>query len=136
MKIDGRCHCGKISYEATIDPEKVILCHCTDCQAISGAPYRANVPVLIENFRLSGEPKIYVKTAASGNRLRTAFCGECGSAIYSSRADNPAYVNLRLGGARQRAELPPKLQGWCSSAMPWAFDLRSVPKLPDVSAPR
>jgi len=29
MKIDGRCHCGYISYEAQIDPEKVMICHCT-----------------------------------------------------------------------------------------------------------
>ena len=24
MKVDGRCHCGYITYEAEIDPEKVI----------------------------------------------------------------------------------------------------------------
>ena len=39
MKIEGSCHCGKISYEAEINPEYVIICHCTDCQTISGAPY-------------------------------------------------------------------------------------------------
>jgi hypothetical protein len=26
MKIDGRCHCGYITYEAEIDPEKVMVC--------------------------------------------------------------------------------------------------------------
>jgi hypothetical protein len=25
MKIDGRCHCGYVSYEAEIDPEKVMI---------------------------------------------------------------------------------------------------------------
>jgi hypothetical protein len=24
MKIEGKCHCGKISYEAEIDPERVV----------------------------------------------------------------------------------------------------------------
>ena len=37
MKIQGGCHCGKISYEAEIDPEKVAICHCTDCQSGSGS---------------------------------------------------------------------------------------------------
>ena len=32
MKIDGRCHCGCVTYEAEIDPEKVLICHCGDCQ--------------------------------------------------------------------------------------------------------
>jgi hypothetical protein len=30
MKIDGRCHCGFITFEAEIDLEKVWLCHCTE----------------------------------------------------------------------------------------------------------
>jgi hypothetical protein len=36
MKIEGSCHCGKISYEAEINPEYVVICHCTDSQTISG----------------------------------------------------------------------------------------------------
>ena len=68
MKIEGSCHCGKISFEADINPELVIICHCTDCQTISGAPFRANVPVKRENFVLRGQPKNYVKTADSGNK--------------------------------------------------------------------
>lgn len=36
MKIDGGCHCGAITYEAEIDPNSVAVCHCTDCQTLSG----------------------------------------------------------------------------------------------------
>jgi hypothetical protein len=128
MKIEGRCHCGAIRYEARIDPERVIICHCTDCQTISGAPYRANVPVATENFRLTGEPKLYVKTADSGRKITTAFCGECGAAIYSARPER-GYLNLRLGAVKERAELAPKLQGFCRSAMPWAMDITGVRKV-------
>jgi hypothetical protein len=34
MKVDGRCHCGFITFAAEIVPEKVWLCHCTDCQTL------------------------------------------------------------------------------------------------------
>ena len=40
MKIQGGCHCGYITYEAEIDPEKVSICHCTDRQSGSGSAYR------------------------------------------------------------------------------------------------
>ena len=40
MKIDGACHCGHITYEAEIDPEKIVICHCTDCQTLSGTAFR------------------------------------------------------------------------------------------------
>jgi hypothetical protein len=38
MKIDGRCHCGFITFKAEIEPEKVWLCHCTDCQRSRDPP--------------------------------------------------------------------------------------------------
>ena len=39
MKIDGGCHCGNITYSAEIDPETVGVCHCTDCQTLTGPPF-------------------------------------------------------------------------------------------------
>jgi hypothetical protein len=40
MQIDGQCHCGRIAYQAEIDPVRVSVCHCTDCQALTGSPFR------------------------------------------------------------------------------------------------
>jgi hypothetical protein len=135
MKIEGNCHCGKISYEAEIDPERVVICHCTDCQANSGAPYRANVPAAAETFKLHGQPNIYVKTADSGNKFAVAFCGDCGSALYSARHENPLVFNLRLGAVKQRAQLTPKAQFWCDSAMPWVMDISDIPQSPHQTRP-
>ena len=119
MKIDGTCHCGSISFEADVDPDNAILCHCTDCQKISGAPCRACVPVLTENFKLKGGPKIYVKTADSGAKRAQAFCGECGAPIYSAAVVNPTVVHLRLGALQQRSEIVPRRQIWRASALDW-----------------
>ena len=131
MKIEGCCHCGKISYEAEINPDYVIICHCTDCQTISGSPYRVTVPVKTENFKLRGQPKTYVKTAASGNKRVLAFCADCGSAIYSTSLEDRRVFSLRLGAVKQRAQLIPKSQGWCCSALPWAMDIGHIPRIPD-----
>ena len=53
MKIEGRCHCGAIEYEAEVDAATVSICHCGDCQTLSGAPFRANVPARAANFKLT-----------------------------------------------------------------------------------
>jgi hypothetical protein len=126
MRIDGGCHCGLISYEAQIEPEKVGVCHCIDCQALSGSAFTVFVPVPKEAFRLRGEPKIYVKTAASGNRRAQAFCPQCGSRIYASAEKDPQVFNLRVGTVRQRSALAPKTQLWCRSALPWVMNLGTV----------
>jgi len=132
MKIDGRCHCGAIAYEAEVDPDRVYACHCADCQAISGSPYRWAVPVAEADFRLlSGTPKAYVKVGDSGRRSHQHFCPDYASPIYSfstaaSTASEEAVeagartFNLRLGTARQRGQLPPKAECWCGSAQDWA----------------
>jgi hypothetical protein len=36
MKIDGRCHCGEITFQAEVDPDALNICHCIDCQTLSG----------------------------------------------------------------------------------------------------
>jgi hypothetical protein len=129
MKIDGACHCGSIRYQAVVDPAEVAICHCTDCQTLSGSAYRTVVPAPAATFKLlAGQPKVYVKTADSGNKRLQTFCGECGTPIYSAApVDTPAYF-LRVGSIRQRAELPPKKQGWCRSALGWTADLQDLPK--------
>ena len=43
MKVEGRCHCGNLKYIAEVDPEKVEVCHCTDCQTLSGSAFRTVV---------------------------------------------------------------------------------------------
>lgn len=126
MRINGGCHCGRITYEADIDPEKVGVCHCTDCQILSGSAFVAYVQVPKEALRLRGEPKIYVKTAESGSRRAQAFCPECGSRIYASAEKDPQVFNLRIGTVRQRASLAPRAQVWCRSALPWVMNLGAV----------
>ena len=130
MKIDGGCHCGAIAYEAKIDPAQVEICHCTDCQTLSGSAFRTVVPAPEENFRLlKGAPKIYVKTAESGAKRAQAFCAECGAQIYAtSVGDGPKIYNLRLGTARQRAQLKPQLQYWSRSALPWIGEIAAIPR--------
>ncbi len=131
MKIDGSCHCGFIKYEAEVNPEEVYVCHCTDCQSISGSPFRWAVSVPEEHFKLlSGEPKTYVKKADSGVTSHQLFCPECASPLYSTAIGyDPKSYNLRLGTARQRAQLQPRLQVWCGSAQEWVAVQGNTEKL-------
>ena len=131
MKIDGGCHCGLIKYEAEVDPDKVLVCHCTDCQTLSGSAFRTVAPAREGTFKLTaGTPKIYVKTADSGARRAQAFCPECGSPIYAAPAeDGPGFFGIRVGTIRQRNELRPRAQYWCRSAQDWVTDLSTMQEI-------
>lgn len=127
MRVQGRCHCGEIAYEATVDASRVGICHCTDCQMLTGSAYRATVPASKEEFVLrTGKPKTYLKTAESGAKRIHAFCPNCGSPVYSAAASDPQTYSLRVGCLQQRTELLPSKQQWCQSALPWVLDLSSI----------
>ncbi len=130
MRVDGGCHCGAIRYEAELDPGKVIICHCTDCQTLSGSAFRTVVQARPGTFRLlAGKLKVYVKTGESGNRREQTFCPDCGSPIYSAPigGDGRA-VALRVGSIRQRDRLVPSDQYWGRSAQGWLADLAAIPR--------
>jgi len=127
MKVNGSCHCGAIGFEAEIDPDRVRICHCTDCQQLSGTAFRVTAPCNESAFRLlRGEPKIYIKIADSGRRRQQAFCGDCGSPLYAT-SDEPGgnrTLGLRVGALAQRIELAPRRQFFARSILPW------LPRLP------
>ena len=105
------------------------VCHCSDCQMLTGSAYRVSVPAPRETFVLhAGQPKIYVKTADSGAKRAHGFCSECGAPVYSCAVEDPQSYSLRVGCLRQRAELPPRRQIWCRSAVAWSRSLEAVPQ--------
>ena len=121
MRIDGGCFCGAITYEADVDPEKTSICHCRDCQQLTGTAFRVTVPAPEEDYRITrGTPKVFIKTAASGARRAQAFCPECGSHLYATSAgEGPKVYGIRTGTARQRDRLVPRKQIWHGSKMEW-----------------
>jgi hypothetical protein len=130
MHVDGACHCGDITYAAQIDPAKVIICHCTDCQVLSSSAFRMVVLAEHGTFRLlTGAPTVYVKTADSGRQRAHAFCPRCGTQMYATPAvEKPEQFGLRVGSIRQRAQLRPSRQLWCKSAFGWVDQISSIPQ--------
>lgn len=143
MKIDGGCHCGKIAFEAEVDPEGAFICNCTDCQTLSGAPFRVVVFTPENKFKLlAGTPKVYVKTAESGRKREQTFCPDCGTPIYSKAVveggtakggtkggAEPGLLGIRVGAVHQRDQLVPRKQYYRRSAQRW---LDTICDLPDA----
>ena len=131
MKINGACHCGFITVAGEADPEKVSICHCTDCQTGTGSAFRISVPIPGDTFQMTGQPTSYVKTTAESGKPRVqAFCPKCGSPIYSTTPGEgrQASYMVRVGILKQRDRLVPKRQNWFRSARSWVTGLAALPK--------
>jgi hypothetical protein len=131
VKVDGACLCGAIRIEAEADPEKTVVCHCTDCQTGTASAFRVSVPVAGETLKMSGKPAVYVRTTAeSGNPRAQGFCPTCGTPLYATTPGEgqQAVYMLRVGILQQRDQFVPKRQIWFRSAQPWTMHMDALPK--------
>ncbi|KIW09071.1 uncharacterized protein PV09_00019 [Verruconis gallopava] len=90
MVVTGSCACGALKYQIDAEPPfKKALCHCGNCQKLSGTSYTTNVLVPRTSFKLlSGTPKDWSFTQnPSGIVFKTSFCGDCGGMIMKQSED-------------------------------------------------
>lgn len=125
MKVQGSCHCSKITYAADVDPGKVIVCSCINSAA--------SVPAPAGSFQLhSGDPTRFVGVAESGAIRLDCVCASCGSVIYSSAATEPQKFWLYTSWVKERSELRPKKMIHCRLAC-GKLDMREPPRGMDRS---
>src|SRR3546814_460332 len=118
MKVHGKCQCGAIQYEATVDPHSVLLCHCDDCQRLTGSVYRPIIHTSYDNFVLkNGSPRLYLKIGGSGKKRAHYFCGTCGSPIYSTDPEAREKLSLRVGGLDEKHYFGLSKQQWFASKL-------------------
>ncbi|MCW8875547.1 MAG: GFA family protein [Kangiellaceae bacterium] len=127
ITVHGNCHCKKIRFTAAVNPSAVRICHCNDCQILSGSAFRVSLPVVSEKFKLiCGALKTYVKIAESGNKRAQCFCENCGTQIYATDLDEQSILNLRVGTIDERKILVPQNEKFTSEKMPWLIDSELV----------
>jgi hypothetical protein len=130
----GGCLCGAVRYEVSAEPVAFMLCHCRDCQYISGGEPAAVVVVPKPAFRLAkGQVKSYAVKGDSGKEVARQFCGECGTPLFSALEGNPQLWAIKAGSLDDPSWLKPTAFLWKSSAQPWAHldpAIHAFPKQP------
>ncbi|WP_117190851.1 GFA family protein [Rhizobium terrae] len=129
MHITGGCHCGQITYQAELDPQRVAICHCTDCQKLTGSPFRVTAVVSDDDLKIIGEPRIYKRVAESGRVRQQYFCPNCGSQLFVNGESGEASKiwGIRWGSIDQRLDIRPQRQVWCRSSPAWLSEIGELP---------
>jgi len=116
----GRCLCGAVVYELSAEPQMLALCHCRDCQYVSGGEPAAVAVAPAGGFSLiRGQMKAYRSKGASGNLADRHFCEACGTHIVSRLESGPFFA-VKVGTLDEPLALAPQMEIWASSALPWA----------------
>lgn len=118
-----------------VNPDKLVICHCTDCQVLSGCPYR--IAIFSTNVTIinGGKPKNYIKTSEAGSKRAQAFCPNCGTHLWATSVGDVGLkgFGIRAGTIVQRNDLKPFKQIWCRSKLGFVDNLEaSVPECSEM----
>jgi hypothetical protein len=92
MKFTGGCYCRKVRYEVEGDPLIRGMCHCRQCQYISGGGANVMIAMPINGFRYtSGEPKSFSRSDLD-TPVKRQFCPDCGTSLVSLPPGMPDVV--------------------------------------------
>ena len=79
--LTGGCLCGAVRYQVTNQFSRFFLCHCQQCQQLTGSAFAANIFTSPENIKwLTGHDKISYYEHPS-REFSKAFCSTCGCAL-------------------------------------------------------
>jgi hypothetical protein len=93
----GRCLCGAVQYRADGASLAQLICHCRDCQRVSGSAGLPVVVVRASEFSFEGETRTYTKTGGSGMPTTRNFCAHCGSLLFGTPHHAPEIVTIYAG---------------------------------------
>ncbi|MEP1448547.1 MAG: GFA family protein [Paraglaciecola sp.] len=114
----GCCLCGAIKVELSGSIEDIIHCHCSLCRKNSGTAYATNGFINACEFKVL-DPQKKLGTYEFKPGKNRYFCTVCASPIFSSNADNPSKLRIRLGIIDSQINETPLSHNFVSSKANW-----------------
>ena len=115
----GGCLCGDVRYESDAAPVYQLMCHCRDCQKVSGGPYAPIIFLPEPSLAVTGEVRYFESTGSSGKAIERGFCPRCGSHLFGRLERLPGLLSIRAGTLDDPSQFKPKLHIHASQAAPW-----------------
>lgn len=115
---EGGCFCGSIRYRGR-RPIEVAICHCRDCQHVSGAPMLAWVELDKTDLEWTkGTPVYHQHTSDWPTPVRRSFCGQCGTPLTYERQE-PSRIDVTISSLDAPESFRPTHQVYTSSQVSW-----------------
>ena len=128
LPLTGGCGCGAVRFEIDAPLVSASYCHCTRCQRRTGTAASANARLAADSFRIvAGEE--HVRAWAPEGGFEKAFCGLCGSALFSRDPASGKPAGVRLGAVDGDPGIRPQWRQFVAYAADWE-------PLPDDGLPR
>ena len=129
----GGCMCGAVRYETTVEPSRVLHCHCRSCRKHTGAPAATLAVFKADQVTFSGDER---KVFRSSPGVGRAFCGKCGSPLSweTNFGNEGAICALHISSFDDPEALRPSAHSFYPERISW-FDIAdNLPRYRDFVA--
>jgi len=116
---EGGCQCGAVRYRLRGEPLTSYACHCTRCQAATGAAFSLSLIVPRKALETIGGEAVATTYSMGGGDRQRAGCADCGGVLWFASAEMPEIVALKTGTLDDPGAFPPVAHVWTRSAQPW-----------------
>ncbi|MDG1996280.1 MAG: GFA family protein [Emcibacteraceae bacterium] len=125
--IKGGCLCGQVSFTLKDEFETFNICHCKQCQQMSGPAHMSNLFTKVDNIEwLSGEDNI-VTYDMPGREVRNSFCGKCGCNLPYITVSSRVLL-VPSGCLEDEPTVKPEQVIFWGERKPWYDELEKVEK--------
>jgi len=116
---DARCSCGALTLSLAEQSRLVVACHCLECQRRTGAPFGVGAFYPAAAVTISGTAKQFTRDGASGGKVHTYFCPNCGSSVYWTADKLPTMIGVAVGALADPQHPAPVLSIFEHSKHDW-----------------
>lgn len=114
----GGCQCGTVRYALATPPERVYICHCTECRHQSSSAFGISVIADAASLRLiEGVLKCWTRATSSGGEMDCFFCGDCGARLWH-RLRGEKVVSIKGGSLDRPVDVGDVPHIWTRSKLP------------------
>jgi len=79
--LKGSCLCGAVSYSVTEQPNQFYLCHCQQCQKVTGSGFAANLIAGVNSISWESGEALLTHFDHPSRAFSKTFCSLCGSGV-------------------------------------------------------
>jgi hypothetical protein len=128
----GHCLCGDIRFNFDAPDRDVNICHCSLCRRMTGTAFGTYVKVREDALHFAA-PGVPLNTFAVTDKLTMNSCANCGSYLYATHSDYPAFAYVCLGVVDDNDELRPTYHEFVGSKASWYEIHDGLPQFTDWS---
>jgi hypothetical protein len=91
------CSCGQLSAIASVDPNRISVCHCLACQRRTGSVFGAQAWFPADSVTVRGASKQFIRVGDEGGRTIFSFCPTCGATVHYTAEGREEHIAIPVG---------------------------------------